>query len=74
MEKVKTVVCSVLILAGILLCLGSVGTLDFIDAQHEIATTSDFITAIVRAAVGLVLWGVALYIGRDITFDDTDDN
>lgn len=58
---------------GFLICVGSVGNLDYIDACGEEVTDSDFIEAVIRSVMGLICMAVSLIIGSKLQLEDNGD-
>lgn len=72
MMKAKATIAVGVFIFGFLLCVGSVGTLDYKDACGEIATDSDFIDAIVRSVIGLICMAGSLIIGSKFSLENVE--
>lgn len=68
--KTRTAIAVGVFILGFLICVGSVGNLDYIDACGEEVTDSDFIEAVIRSAIGLICMAVSLIIGSKLQLED----
>lgn len=59
----------VLLMLGMLLCLGAVGQLDYLTAQAVIES-SDEGSAIIKSLIGIVLVGAAACLNHDMVYKD----
>lgn len=72
--KAKLTVAVGVFIFGFLLCVGSVGTLDYMDACGEKVTDSVFIEMIIRSVLGLICMAVSLIIGSKVPLGNDDNN
>ena len=67
--KIRHGIGCVLLILGMLLCLGAVGQLDYLTAQ-AVTDSSDEHVAIIRALVGIALVGAAACLNHDMIYKD----
>lgn len=67
--KIKHIIGAVLMILGMLLCLGAVGQLDFLAAQGSVGA-SDERDAAIKSVIGIVLMGAAAYLNHDLEYDE----
>ena len=67
--KIRHGIGCVLLILGMLLCLGAVGQLDYLTAQAMIEA-SDECSAIIRSLIGIALVGAAAYLNHDMVYKD----
>ncbi len=72
--KFKYYIAAILFLVGILLCMGSVGSLDYIETCGKIATNADFLSAFVKGGIGIAVLAAAMILCRDYEFTLDDDH
>lgn len=66
--KFKYYIAAVLFLVGLLLCMGSVGTLDYLDACGKMVTNADFLSAFVKGGIGIAVLIAAMILCHDYEF------
>ena len=69
MKKVRHIIGLVLLILGMLLCLGSVGRLDFL-AENASIGAADVHSTVIRSVIGVALMGAAMLLNYDIEFED----
>lgn len=66
--KIRHIVGVVLMLLGMLLCLGAMGQLDFLAEQSALGS-SDVRGAVIKSIVGLVMMGAAVCLNHDLEYE-----
>lgn len=69
MKKIRHIIGSVLLLLGMLLCLGAMGRLDYLAERSEIGS-GDMRGTVIRSVVGIVLMGAAAWLDHDTEFEE----
>ena len=69
MKKVRHIIGLVLLILGMLLCLGAVGRLDFL-AENASIGADDMHGAVIRSVIGIVFMGAAMLLNYDTEFED----
>lgn len=69
MKKVRHIIGLVLLILGMLICLGSVGRLDFL-AEYTSIGSADMRGAVIRSVIGVVFMGAAMCLNYDTEFED----
>ena len=69
MKKVRHIIGLVLLILGMLLCLGAVGRLDYL-AENASIGAADEQSAVIKSAIGVVFIGAAMCLNYDIEFEE----
>ena len=69
MKKVRHIIGLVLLILGMLLCLGAIGRLDFL-AENVSIGAADVHSAVIKSVVGVVLMAAAMLLNYDIEYED----
>lgn len=65
--NMKAVISCVLMMVGMLICIGAVGTLDFLGTEF---TGSDIIRALIQGGIGIIFILAAAVAGKDVEFKE----
>lgn len=69
MKKVRHIIGLVLLILGMLLCLGAIGRLDFL-AENASIGAADVRGAVIKSVIGVVFIGAAMCLNYDIEFEE----
>lgn len=63
--KAKSIAAVVLLIVGLLMCFGAAGAMD---------AGAGWVEGAIRGAVGIIFTAVGVILGKDIEFEETNDN
>ena len=70
--KRRLIITNILFWLGLLVCLGAMGHLDYLDEQRITYGIEELISASVKGVDGLLLMAAGIFVGRNLEFEDEE--
>lgn len=69
-KTIRTILTNALFFGGMVVCAGAVGRLDFLAECRVTCGVDELWKSVVFGAVGLLMMGAAMVVGRNLEFDE----
>lgn len=70
--KCRLVITNILFWIGLIVCVGSMGRLDYLTEQCVAYSVDEFAVASAKGIIGLLLMAAGMFVGRNLEFKDEE--